>query len=193
MNCEIEGCDRQATWRTFCMKHGMQRYRAGLIRSGVKPRGSLEERFWAKVDCDEPDKCWLWNGNTQRSGYGRIQSGGKGTKTLLAHRYSYELHNRPIPDGLIVLHSCDTPGCVNPAHLRLGTYQENMDDMWAKGRARPGGATGEDNPRSKLTEAQVRYIKAHPERRHTAIAKEFGLSPNTIRGVRIGRTWNHIK
>lgn len=53
---------------------------------------------------------------------------------LLAHRVSYELHHGPIPQGALILHSCDNPGCVNPAHLRAGTQSENILEAFAKGR-----------------------------------------------------------
>ncbi len=94
---------------------------------------TVAERFWAKVRKGEG--CWLWVGAKQHNGYGYLHSGGHSIrKPLRAHRVSWELHNGPIPDGLRVLHSCDTPCCVNPAHLFLGTQSDNMKDCAAKGR-----------------------------------------------------------
>lgn len=91
------------------------------------------ERFWAKVDRRPNTACWEWNAS--RTGYGYGQFSVEGTATG-AHRYSYELHNGPVPDGLHVLHRCDNPPCVNPDHLFLGDRTANMADMAAKGRAR---------------------------------------------------------
>ena len=89
-----------------------------------------EDRFWRKVD--KSGECWLWQGATYcRMHYGCLGIGGRTTR---AHRFSWELHNGPIPDGLCVLHRCDVPRCVNPDHLFLGTKLDNMKDRTAKGR-----------------------------------------------------------
>jgi hypothetical protein len=97
----------------------------------------IEQRFWPKVDKRGPDECWLWKAKRTKggAGYGLIYS-GVGTVMIYAHRVSWELANGcPVPEGLLVCHSCDNPGCVNPAHLWPGTQSENLMDMVAKGRS----------------------------------------------------------
>lgn len=78
--------------------------------------------------------CWLWKGARQPNGYGRFSAYSKARKTQMAHRWAWILANGPIPDGMRVLHRCDNPPCVNPAHLFLGTDSDNMRDCVAKGR-----------------------------------------------------------
>jgi len=96
---------------------------------------TVEERFWAKVQRGEG--CWLWLGGKHKFGYGTFRAG---KAVIGAHRYSWQLHSgQPIPEGSFVLHSCDNPPCVNPAHLRLGSPKDNMQDMSTRGRARGGG------------------------------------------------------
>lgn len=91
-----------------------------------------------------------------------------------------------------VRHECDNPPCVRPDHLRLGLHLDNMGDMSRRGRARLPGLLGEAHPRSVLTEAQVRAIKARVGDTHKVLAAEFGVSRPTITAVRNGRLWKHL-
>jgi hypothetical protein len=93
-------------------------------------------RFEAKVHAEPNTGCFLWVGSASEQGYGYVGVGGG--KLGKAHRVSYEHFVGPIPPGLCVLHRCDTPACVNPDHLFVGTKLDNSDDMIAKGRARSG-------------------------------------------------------
>lgn len=122
----------------------------------------LESRFWAKVDKRGTDECWEWQGYRKRFGYGQFSHGGN--RVGSAHVYSYELHNGPVPTGMSVLHSCDNPPCVNPAHLSVGTQAENMGQMADRLRW----------PR-KLTDAQMIEIRDSPEVQKV-LARRFGIS-----------------
>tara|TARA_Y100000310_G_scaffold14352_1_gene14541 strand:- start:175 stop:714 length:540 start_codon:yes stop_codon:yes gene_type:complete len=99
-------------------------------------RGTLEERFWAKVK--KGPGCWLWTGATRPGGYGNLftfRDKGRRNHFTSAHRASWEIHYGPIPDGLLVCHRCDNPPCVKPEHLFLGTNKDNQRDRRQKGRA----------------------------------------------------------
>lgn len=108
----------------------------------------LPVRFWSKVRKAEGEGCWLWQGARGAGGYGQIgvwRQGPNGRRVLVkigAHRVAWELTNGSVADGLHVLHRCDTPACVRPDHLFLGTSSDNGADMVAKGRARGGGWHG---------------------------------------------------
>src|SRR5437899_3345664 len=96
---------------------------------------NLIGRFWRMVDQRSRSECWPWLGHTNRKGYGRIYGGiGQDNGVQSAHRVSYRIHYGAIPGKLWVLHRCDNPPCVNPAHLFIGTVADNVRDMMAKGR-----------------------------------------------------------
>lgn len=88
-------------------------------------------RFWSKVDIT--GECWIWMGAKQSQGYGNVVYGGKHYR---ANRLAYVLAYGSLPDGAVVMHTCDNPPCVRPEHLRAGSAAENTADMVAKGRGR---------------------------------------------------------
>jgi hypothetical protein len=102
------------------------------IHHQPKPRRSLEERFWSKVD--RSGECWMWVASLASTGYGQFYDKPRRRTPIGAHRVAWELANGPIPAGLQVLHRCDNPPCVRPDHLFIGTVSDNMRDMYAKGR-----------------------------------------------------------
>ena len=118
---------------------------------GGRIRKTLADRFWGRVTRGPRSACWLWTGGIGRDGYGKIHDAAD--RTLAAHRVAWELFHFPIPEGYLVIHACDTPRCVNPGHLLLGTHAANMRDMVAKGRAR-NGSDG-----YKLTRTEVLQIR----------------------------------
>ena len=98
-------------------------------------KGTLEQRFCNCILIDDSEKCWLWIGPTSNGRYGQFGRGSKPNEIRVkAHRFSWELFNGPIPEGMKVLHSCDNPPCVNPSHLFLGTQKDNAQDAIRKGR-----------------------------------------------------------
>lgn len=100
-------------------------------------RRPATERFWEKVDkASSPDGCWLWTGARSAFGHGHFQpvTTGPNRSPVPAHRWSFEELVGPVPSGAIVMHRCDNPPCVNPAHLRVGTQADNIRDCVSKGR-----------------------------------------------------------
>lgn len=138
---------------------------------------SPEHRFWANVVRGGPDECWLWTAST-RSGYGSLRVDGK---PVSAHRFSYEIHHRKPPGDHHVCHSCDNPGCVNPAHLWLGTAAQNQWDRSRKNRNNIG----------KISDVQVLLIRRDP-RSSTAIAMEYGISTVQVCNIKAGRAHKHV-
>jgi hypothetical protein len=109
----------------------------------------------------------------------------------MAHRISWILHYGPIPDGLIVLHKCDIPKCVNPDHLFLGTGQDNMDDMVSKGRS----LKGEKSPMHKLTEEEVLEIRSlyqSGEFSQGRLASMYRVNQTNIGFIIRRKSWRHI-
>ncbi len=140
----------------------------------------MEERFWDSVSKD----CWIWRGALKPNGYGNFNARGR---FFGAHRVSWELAHGPIPNGMQVLHRCDVPLCVNPAHLFLGTIADNMQDKARKRR----------NPQMMLTDEQVRSIRERYKTPYRGLLKEmveqYGIGSSSILKVLKGVTYRHVE
>lgn len=144
-------------------------------------------RFWGKVASPRHvDECWVWSGSKSRDGYGLF---GNGEKTERAHRFIFRMTFGPIGRGMVILHKCDNPSCVNPSHLAIGTQAENVADMRRKKRA--VNVNGERHGRAKLTEAQVKEIR-DDKRMQKEIAAAYGVSKGLIGLIKTRRVWAHI-
>ncbi len=146
------------------------------------------DRFVARIAIREPGECWHWTGGAGRDGYGRIAID---RRPRGAHRVSLELATgKPLGD-LHALHSCDRPGCVNPAHLRAGTHKDNMAERSEKGRG--SRQQGEKHGMSKLTAEKVREIRRlRGEVTQKEVARRFGVTVPMISRIQLGRNWSHI-
>jgi hypothetical protein len=132
--------------------------------------------------------CWLWTGGIGTRGYGKFWLDGR---TVQAHRASYILFVGPILPGLLVLHSCDTPPCVNPEHLWLGTDADNAKDRDGKGRYRLGARNprrGEMSSQARMTNESAAQIPILIRKglSNKAVATLLGVSPSAISAIRTG-------
>lgn len=145
-------------------------------------------RFLSKVEIlsEDPDACWLWAGTFFTNGYGAFRWDGKNNR---AHRLSLRMAKGE--STLNALHSCDTPACVRPDHLRWGTIQENHDDA----RSRNRHARGDEHGKRKLSEGDVREIRAEYATgtiTQRELAVKWGMSEQAINNIFCGRTWSHV-
>lgn len=139
------------------------------------------KRFWANIRKDKD--CWLWVGTKDTNGYGQFSINGK---SVLVHRFSYEFHKGKIPKGnwygtKCVLHTCDTPSCVNPHHLVLGSQQDNIKDRDSKMRM----ARKIDR---KVAE-KIRKLYVPRKITQEYLAKKFGISRGSVEDITLNRTW----
>ena len=149
--------------------------------------------FEAKIERIPFSECWLWSACRLKNGYGKFGVGGNGKwHTVLAHRVMYTLHYGPIPDGLIIMHTCHNGhlGCVTPWHLKAGTHDDNMEGM-----AENGTQKGEQNPGSKLTDDDIAAIRAEYMPgvvSQYALAEKYGVCQQVISGILRRRIWRHV-
>ena len=195
--CSVSKCLRPAEKRGWCGMHyrRWQRHKTTDLLPVVRP--SPEERFWEKVNKLGPlhdvlqSRCWLWTGCTNGPGkYGFLLAN---KEYIFTHRFSYELHIGPIPEGLCVCHRCDNKACVNPDHLFTGTVQDNTDDKVSKNRQ----LKGEDICQHVLTEPEVREIRRLYRRGSrllglASLGRRFGVCMQTISHIVNRTTWMHL-
>ena len=167
--------------------------------------GSFDDRFWGRVEFDGPllahmvSHCWIWVGARSSDGYGSVNCKHR---TVSAHRLSFWISRGRAPIEQ-VCHHCDNPPCVNPTHLFEGTKRDNARDMVSKGRNFQPPADrhwariytdkvrGEDNYLAKLTDDDVRAIRASSERQ-VDLAARYGVVQTTISKVKLRKAWAHV-
>jgi hypothetical protein len=165
--------------------------------------GTLESRFWAKVE--KTDGCWWWRGAHDQRGYGQIWDEGRRRK---ATHVALQMAGRPLLPGQMACHHCDNPPCVRPDHLFAGSMSDNLRDCVRKGRQVPARLQGNSNPsrlyperlsrgeahgQSKLTVAGVIEIRRlRGVERQVDLAKRFAVCRSTIQKVQSGEYWGHI-
>ncbi len=151
---------------------------------GIRPLLSADKAFILRVSIG--DGCWLWQGATRSFGYGCFYA--LPYKHYTAHRFAYEHFVGPIPEGLLVLHKCDNPACVNPAHLFLGTSQDNMDDRNQKGR----NTRGESHPKAKLNREdaiEIRRLYTDEFATVSDIGRQYNKDASSIIKILKSKTW----
>jgi hypothetical protein len=145
--------------------------------------------FWSRVDRSHPDGCWLYIRGGERTPSGHIRIWWKGTKCY-AHRVAYVLTHGPIPvDRPIVRHRCDNPACVRPSHICCGSVADNVRDRDERNRRTPFLPRGAAHWSAKLSEDDVREVRALRGRGIPAavLARRYGVCPSTIHNVWTGR------
>lgn len=166
--------------------------RTGRVkRVGSDGARTYEERFWLKVKKGKGDDCWIWKGALSKKGYGTIRAGDSG-EVVYAHRYSFYIANgMDISDERYLLHSCDTPACVNPKHLREGSPLENVQDSRTRGRM----AIGERDGNAKLNEKIVTDLINewnNSDIRMMQLSKKYGFDYTTVVNIVKGISWKHV-
>lgn len=142
------------------------------------------EHFWNNVARTET--CWNWTAGLTYKGYGFLTLD---RKQFRAHRYSYELHNGPIPKGMLICHRCDNRRCVRPDHLFLGTTQDNTADRHNKGRTLV--IRGENHWRSRVDEKAVRDMRSR-RLRLAEFASLYDLTKESVRAIQRRKSWKHV-
>jgi hypothetical protein len=142
--------------------------------------------FWAQVAKGGPDDCWLWLRALDGKGYGAYCFN---KRVLIVPRFAYVLHHGSVPQELSIRHTCDNPPCCNPAHLLVGTHQENMRDISERGRRRGR------NWRAAFTDEQAAEIRRRASEGETGVAlgRTFGVSQRTISAIIHGKTYRPIE
>jgi hypothetical protein len=190
-NTTCKHCQKPFYAKPYEIAKGERKYCSKPCEDGGARQREID-RFWSYVI--KTDGCWGWKAALNKDGYGRFSSAQTATspkRNLSAHRYAWELAHGPIPEGMEVLHHCDTPPCTRDEHLFLGTKLDNVADAVSKGRQ----ARGERSNTAILTEEQVRAIHTEYVNRRgifVEMARKYGVCPETISAIVRRVNWAHV-
>lgn len=140
---------------------------------------NIEQKLSEKTVIVSDSGCWIWTGAISPNGYGSIRIK---QKTHSTHRVSYQVHKGEIPNGASVLHSCDVRCCINPGHLRVGTYADNQRDRLLRLR----------HHKTKLSVDDVRKIRSLPHKAAGELASMFSTTTAAIYQIRQNKSWTWI-
>jgi hypothetical protein len=166
--------------------------RVQLVEAVKGQRELISARLVALSDPIPISGCYLWRGASNPRGYGKFTVHAHSKHfSVLAHRIAYLVFVGDVPDGMFVMHTCDTPSCINPKHLVIGTPSDNVQDKVRKKRHRVGSAA----PFAKLTELQaleIRRLASEPNANRSAIARQYGVSHTVVHLIQRGKKWRHL-
>lgn len=164
-----------------CLKKELSKERMRNMQK--EKHGDIESRFFSRFT-KMKSGCWQWNAHCDKDGYGILPQNGP---AIRAHRLSYEIHKGEIPNGMVIRHKCDNPGCVNPDHLEYGTPKQNVRDCLDRGR---DSMVGSRNNKAKLNEIDVKEIRLS-KLSVAEIAELYGVSKSTIKRIKSKKLWRH--
>jgi hypothetical protein len=174
-NCIL--CGKTAIARSLCRNHYSGAYQKGTLDNFRL--NTCEEAFHQRYK--KTESCWIWTGKRNTAGYGIFLLPGE--IQVRAHRHAYEVFKGPIPDGMIIMHSCDNPPCVNPDHLSVGTRADNNSDTAKKRRHN----YGLDHWNGKLSAEQIEEIR-NSKSTCRALAAKFGVTYGYISALKRGKS-----
>lgn len=194
--CCIKDCFANVFAAGLCSKHYNRFRKVGSFNDGPRSRASLEERLWRQVKKLGANDCWEWLGASRIKGYGVIGLGGRGAGKDLAHRVAWIISNGPLPKidghhGAVVRHTCDNRLCCNPKHLVVGSQTDNVTDMDERGRRKTVSKRGSQHHNAKLTEDDVRAIRADT-RSGPKVAADYGITKENVYYIKNRKAWKHI-
>lgn len=190
--CALADCDMKHYAHDLCSKHYNRQRRTGdvdTVRVGHRwTEIDPVERLWERSEWR--GECLIYTeGRESRSGHVMMSHGGRQQGV---HRVAYATTHGPIPAGVVIRHSCDTPRCINTDHLLAGTIADNNRDRDERGRHK--ALRGEENGFARLRESDIPDIRSRIAAGEStyALASAYGVHQGTIWNVKAGRTWKHV-